>query len=71
VELLGRGVVTAETARAFEVDSFIYDRDGVLLANGHVKYMRLSTELIAAGSDVHEEMPYLIEDGIREIDCRF
>lgn len=70
-ELLGRGIITAETQRAFEVDSFIYDRDGVLLANGHVKYLRLATELIAAGADVHEEMPYLIEDGISEIEGKF
>jgi uncharacterized protein (TIGR00369 family) len=68
VELLGRGIVTAETARAFEVDSFIYDRQGTLLANGHVKYMKLAPEIISAGADVHEEMPYAIEDGVTEID---
>ena len=68
VELLGRGIVTAETARAFEVDSFIYDRQGTLLANGHVKYMKLAPEIISAGADVHEEMPYAIEDGIRVIE---
>jgi acyl-coenzyme A thioesterase PaaI-like protein len=68
VELLGRGFVTAETARAFEVDSFIYDRQGTLLANGHVKYMKLAPEIISAGADVHEEMPYAVEDGIRMIE---
>lgn len=68
VELLGRGIVTAETARAFEVDSFIYDRQGTLLANGHVKYMKLAPEIISAGADVHEEMPYCIGDGVTEID---
>lgn len=70
-ELLGRGIVTCETARAFEVDSFIYDREGLLLANGHVKYMKLDARLIAADADVHEEMPYLIADGITEIGCGF
>lgn len=68
VELLGRGIVTAETARAFEVDSFIYDRQGTLLANGHVKYMKLAPEIISAGADVHEEMPYAIADGISVIE---
>jgi acyl-coenzyme A thioesterase PaaI-like protein len=65
--LVGKGVVTAETARAFEVDSFIYDRSGTLLANGHVKYMRLAPEIISSGADVHEEMPYLICDNVTEI----
>jgi hypothetical protein len=70
-ELLGRGVLTAETSRAFEVDSFIYDRDGVLLANGHVKYMKLAAKLITANTDAHEEMPYLIEDGVNFIEFNF
>ena len=65
--LMGKGVITAETARSFEADSFIYDREGTLLANGHVKYMRLAPEIITAGSDVHEEMPYLIADDVTEI----
>ena len=65
--LVGKGVVTAETARAFEVDSFIYDQSGTLLANGHIKYMRLAPEIISSGADVHEEMPYLINDNVTEI----
>lgn len=65
--LVGRGIITAETSRSFEADCFIYDQARTLLANGHVKYMRLSPEIISAGADVHEEMPYLIEDGVTEI----
>ena len=71
VTLLGRGVVTAETSRSFEVDSFVYDLDGVLLANGHIKYMKLDVKAIAANADVHEEMPYLIKDDISEIEYPF
>ena len=65
--LVGKGVITAETSRSFEADSFIYDREGVLLANGHVKYMRLAPDIISTGSDIHEEMPYLIADDVTEI----
>lgn len=69
--LLGRGVVTAENLRSFEVDSFIYDLNGVLLANGHVKYMKFAPEVIAANADVHEEMPYLIADDVADIEYPF
>ena len=71
VTLLGRGVVTAENSRSFEVDSFVYDLDGVMLANGHIKYMKLDVKAIAANADVHEEMPYLIKDDISEIEYPF
>ena len=66
--LLGRGIVTSETSRAFEVDSFLYDMNGTLLANGHTKYIKLNVKVIAADAEVHDEMPYLIPDNVTEIE---
>ena len=70
VELVGRGIVTSENHRAFVVNAEIMDMRGVVLANGSVQYLRVPVAKIAAGADaalVHEEMPYLIEDGRTEI----
>ena len=53
------------------VETFIYDLNGVLLANGHVKYMKFAPEVIAANADVHEEMPYLIADDVADIEYPF
>ncbi|MCD8201205.1 MAG: PaaI family thioesterase [Clostridia bacterium] len=66
-KLLGRGIVTSETGHFFTVHAVITDGKSVL-AEGDVKYMKLTPEQIAAGANTHEEMCYLIEDGVREIE---
>lgn len=68
VELLGRGKLVKESGNFFTVKSEILDRDGKVLANGLVNYMKLATEAIVNGVNPHEEMCYLIEDGVTEID---
>ncbi|MCD8206114.1 MAG: PaaI family thioesterase [Clostridia bacterium] len=67
VMLMGRGIVTSETAHFFTVHATISDGVNVL-AEGNVKYMKFTPEQIAEGVEVHEEMCYLIEDGVKEID---
>ena len=66
--LLARGLVTRESSRFFTVDASIYSIKGELLANAVVKYIKLDTEKIVSGADAHDQMPYLIEDGVSEID---
>lgn len=68
VELLGRGKIVKESGNFFTVKSEILDRDGKVLANGTVNYIKLSVQAIADGVLPHEEMCYLVEDGVKSID---
>lgn len=68
VELVGRGRVLRETSRYFITRTAVTDRDGVVLAEAESNYIKLPAEKIAAGAAYHDEMRYLIEDGVREID---
>ena len=43
------------------------DMDGKILASGMIKYIKMDTGEISEGVEIHEEMPYLIEDGRTEI----
>ena len=40
-------------------------------AEGLATFLKLPIEKIAKDYDLHEEMPYLIEDGITEIDYNY
>lgn len=67
-DLIGRGIVEKETPKFATIQAGIYDKSGTLLANAEVKYIKLDVSQIAADVDCHEEMCYLIEDDVREID---
>ena len=66
-DLIGRGIVVKETTKFATIQTGIYDKSGELLAEAVVKYIKLDVSRIAEGLDSHEEMCYLIEDGVREI----
>lgn len=66
-DLIGRGIVVKETTKFATIQAGIYDKSGELLAEAVVKYIKLDVTRIAEGLDSHEEMCYLIEDGVREI----
>lgn len=68
IELIGRGKLVKESGNFFTVQSEILDKDGKVLANGEIKYMKLPVNIIAEGVIPHEEMCYLIDDGVKEID---
>lgn len=70
-ELIGRGVVVKNTSHFIITDSYIMDKDGEILANGRIKYIKMDTQKIQEGVEVHEEMPYLVEDGRTEIEGPF
>lgn len=63
-----RGELIRDTRRFTVVKAEIYSLDRVLLANGEIKCLKLDPQEISAGVTVHEEMPYLIEDGVTELD---
>ena len=67
VELVGRGEVVKVNSHFFTVAASISDKDGTLLANGTVNYIKLDVSKIAAGVSAHEEMCYLIDDGLKEL----
>ena len=66
-ELLGRGIITKTLGNFFVAECKIIDLSGNVLANADVKYIRLDTEKIAQNVDAHEEMCYLIPDGVETI----
>lgn len=67
-KVLGRGIIVNDMGRFFVTHATIMSMDGTVLAEAKVKYIRLDTNQIAENIDAHEEMPYLIEDGVTEID---
>lgn len=66
-DLIARGIIVKETSKFFITDASIMDIRGEILANGMIKYIKMDTDRISEGIQVHEEMPYLIEDGRTEI----
>lgn len=66
-DLIARGIIVKETSKFFITDASIMDIRGEILANGLIKYIKMDTDRISEGIQVHEEMPYLIEDGRTEI----
>ncbi|MCI9032346.1 MAG: PaaI family thioesterase [Clostridia bacterium] len=66
-QLIGCGTITKTLGNFFVSECKITDLSGNILANADVKYLKLDTEKIARNIDAHEEMCYLIEDDIKEI----
>jgi uncharacterized protein (TIGR00369 family) len=67
-KLIAKGKVVKESERFLQTKSEIFDVKGNLLANATVNYLKLQVSQIAgSGVDEHEEMCYLIEDGVKEI----
>lgn len=66
-DLIAKGVIVSDTSKFLVTDASIMDMNGEVLANGIIKYIKMDTERISEEAEVHEEMPYLIEDGRTEI----
>lgn len=66
-DLIGRGIIVKNTNKFFVTDASIMDTSGNILANGLIKYIKLDLSKIKEGISVHDEMCYLIEDNIKEI----
>ena len=65
--LKGVGRIVKDTSRLFFAEGEIRDMDNNVLARAEGTYLKMPVEKIANAS-VKEEMAYLIEDGITEID---
>lgn len=71
VSLLGRGIVTYSNSSFLKADAQIFSLDGTLLSSGEMTYRILPLSTIAKDASIHTEMPYLIDDGINDIDLSF
>lgn len=67
-QLFGVGRTVRETPKFFVIDATIVDTDGKPLASAEVKYIKLDVNAISDGVDSHEEMCYLGEDDVKEIE---
>ncbi len=63
-----RGYITFNSNLGFSTKGELYDMNGKLLAEATAKYLKLPSTKIADGTDVDEEMCYLIQDDVSEID---
>lgn len=69
-ELIGKGIITKDSTKFMVIEASIMDIYGNVLANGTMKYIKLDVNKIAGDVSTHEEMPYLIEDGVTEINFK-
>lgn len=67
VELIARGEIVKDSGHFLTAACAIYNTAGELLANAEVRYIKLDLNKIQEGVNEHEEMCYLVEDGVTEI----
>ncbi len=66
--LIGKGKVVKNSSKFFTIRTEIYSAKGVLLADGDVTYIKLDVDkIVDTDINPHEEMCYLIEDDVTEI----
>lgn len=65
--LIGKGIIIKNTSKFFVTEASIMDKFGNILANGTIKYIKLDVNQIKEGISVHDEMCYLVEDDVKEI----
>lgn len=70
-DLVSVGRLISETSRFFIVETGLYDLEGTLIAEAELRYIKLPANVISEGEDVHTQMPYLIEDGVKELNYDF
>ncbi len=66
--LVGRGAVERSTPMFCITRCTLSLPDGTLLAEAKVRYVKIPVDRIGENLSVHEEMCYLEEDGVTEID---
>ena len=66
--LKARAEITFNSLRGYSAKGEIYTLGGELLCSATAKYVKLPEKLITKNFNMHEEMAYLIEDGVTEID---
>lgn len=67
VQLKGVGRVIRQTPRFVHSQAEILDLSGTLLASAEIEYLKMDASRIT-DADFHDEMCYLLEDGLAEIE---
>ncbi len=70
VDLIGKGIVTKNTSKFTVTETSILDLYGNVLANGTIKYIKMDVDKISENVSVHDEMCYLVEDDVKEINFK-
>lgn len=66
--IVGKGKVVKNSSKFLVTEAELLDNLGNVLANGVIKYLKLKPEIICDDNiSIHEEMCYLIEDDVKEI----
>lgn len=65
--VIGKGIVEKDSKSFITVNTYLFDKNGNVLVEALVKYMKMPTEKISKDIDYHNEMIYLIEDNVKEI----
>lgn len=68
IELKGVGRMISNTAKFVKSKAEIMDMQGNILATGEMKYIKLDNKQITENLNSHEEMCYLIEDKVTQIE---
>ncbi len=68
-KLFGKGQIIKDSGNFITAECTLTDASGNVLASAIVKYLKLGIDRIAISAEIseHEEMCYLIEDGVTEI----
>ena len=70
VDLIGKGIVTKNTSKFTVTETSILDLYGNVLANGTIKYIKMDVDKISENVSVHDEMCYLVENDVKEINFK-
>ncbi len=68
VPLKARGYIVKRLSRMYTAKGQLYDMDDNLLAEAEGKYLIQPTNVISSDASIEDEMCYLIDDGVTEID---
>ncbi len=66
-DLIGVGSVIKSTPKFLKAEAKILDIHGNVLANAEGTYLKLPTDQIIEAKGTHEEIEFLIEDNVKEI----
>lgn len=70
VDLIGKASIVKDNDRFLVTEASVMDVHGNVLANGTIKYLKLPLEQLGDNISAHEEMCYLIDDGVKEINFK-
>ena len=68
VELKGLSYITKNSSRLYSAVGEIRDMDNNILATAEATYFKMKIKMICSNSNIDDEMCYMIDDNVTEID---